>query len=988
MAEPLSIIGTIAAVASITSSVVNYIKAVKHASTESRQLLLEVKCTSGALISIQDLAEETSPEDPWWRNLTALADPLEQYQTLLKNLFNRLEPTTGSKREALKWPFQKKDITETLENLDRQKAAFMLTLQNVQTEISSSTRSLLEDTNAEVRQLRKAQEAKEAAKILQWISPLDSHATQNETIRRRHANTSDWILTDPAFTSWVSGEFETLYCEGGPGTGKTIIAAVVVNHLKYGIDLDLKLNALEKHPSGLNVSFLYCTYRDRTTHSAENLLGSLLKQSVENHPQSMRTIQEFYNSRQKSHGRPTLADLVNHLETVFASFRRNFVVVDALDECTEEVKDKIISSLVATKQTCNLQIMITSRPYTVMHDSLGTTRWLQIRARDEDIEKYLTDRMQSEGKHFRVIKDKPGMNELTINTIVNRSEGMFLMARLHLDSVAKSTSLGALKSSLHRLPKQLNATYDDAMLRITDQDEEYANLAKSVLMLVVHAWRPFIIDELQEALAARATHTNQGVDDDHVVDQDYMINSCMGLITLDKETNTIRMVHHSAEEYFTAKRQEHFSNGHHDIARICLRYLSSTLFSHGRCANKDELATLRKKNPFLDYASESWGHHARESGRIVDLASLVLTFMRMNSNLSCSIQTAMSEYLRRPWTEYPATSPIISPLIVAAGFGLTDIVASLLDQGADIDETPFEGFSALNMASRNGYVSVVKLLLDRGANLHQAQKNGVNPFIGAAAFNRSDVVRMIFEHDKSIINSRNMFGKTALHDAAERGFNDVVEILIKCGSNLTMKSNDGWTPIAFAAHSGQIPTLSLIFKAGAPIDSPEPDTRQATFVAVNKGNLPMLQFLFDNGAAVGTRGFVNNTVLHEAMIGKSDQHMVRLITKQKGFLDIINYRNVFGKTALHDGVERNKLAAVSIVLEYDPDMGPDEEGRTPLHWAVQREHVEMIKLLLTKPAGRDCIQQKAGPKHENKTALQMAVDKNHKEIIKLLSEAL
>ncbi|KAL8962669.1 MAG: hypothetical protein Q9183_005122 [Haloplaca sp. 2 TL-2023] len=596
--------------------------------------------------------------------------------------------------------------------------------------------------------------------------------------------------------------------------------------------------------------------------------------------------------------------------------------------------------------------------------------------------------MQSEDNHFRLGKKEPGMIEHTINTIVNRSEGMFLMARLHLDSVANSISRGALKSSLQRLPKQLDATYDDAMLRITDQDEEYANLAKSVLMLMVHAWRPFVMEELQEALAAAKTSTDQGVDKDHVVNQDYIINSCMGLITLDKETNTVRMVHHSAEEYFTAKRQEHFSNGHHEIARICLGYLSSTLFSHGRCANKDQLATLRKRNPFLDYASENWGHHVRESGRIVDLASLILKFMRMDSNLSCSVQTAMSEHLRRPWTEYPATSHIISPLTVAAGFGLTDIVASLLDQGAEIDETRFQGMSALDMASRNGYVSVVRLLLDRGANLHQAQKNGVNPFIMAAAWNRSDVVRTIFERDRSIINSRNVFGKTALHDAAERGFNDTVQVLIQCGSNLTRKSNAGWTPLVFAAHSGHIPTLSLILKAGAPVDSPEPDTRQATYIAAKNSNLSMLQFLFDNGAAVGTRGFIKNTVLHGVMVGEGDPQIMRLITKQKGFLGALNHRNVMGRTALHDGVDRNRLAAVSILLEYDPAFEPDNEGCTPLHCAVQSNHVEMTKLLLTKPAGRDCIQQNAGPKHENKTALQMAVDKNHKEIIKLLSEAL
>ncbi|KAL8947290.1 MAG: hypothetical protein Q9183_007805, partial [Haloplaca sp. 2 TL-2023] len=213
-----------------------------------------------------------------------------------------------------------------------------------------------------------AQEEKEAAKILQWISPLDFRAMQNDTIRLRHANTSDWILTDPAFTSWISGEFETLYCEGGPGTGKTIVAAVVINYLECTTDLDLKMKT--GYPSDLNVSYLYCTYRDRATHSAENLLGSLLKHIIEKHPQFMHVLLNFHEYYHVSHQHPTRADLEKILGQVFASFRRNFVIVDAIDECAEDVKDNIISSLVEMKKTCNLQIMITSRPYTVMHHSL------------------------------------------------------------------------------------------------------------------------------------------------------------------------------------------------------------------------------------------------------------------------------------------------------------------------------------------------------------------------------------------------------------------------------------------------------------------------------------------------------------------------------------------------------------------------------------------------------------------------------------------
>ncbi len=77
-----------------------------------------------------------------------------------------------------------------------------------------------------------------------------------------------------------------------------------------------------------------------------------------------------------------------------------------------------------------------------------------------------------------------------------------------------------------------------------------------------------------------------------------------------------------------------------------------------------------------------------------------------------------------------------------------------------------------------------------------------------------------------------------------------------------------------------------------------------------------------------------------------------------------------------------------IILQHDPEMEPDIEGRTPLHWAVFRNLVEMTGLLLRSPRARACINQRAGPKFKERTALEMAVDKQHIELIKMLGEAL
>ncbi|KAI4121107.1 MAG: hypothetical protein LQ338_006561 [Usnochroma carphineum] len=992
MADPLSVIGVLVAIAQITPAVVDFVKAYRHASSESRQLLLEVRSTSGVVLLLRDLADETSSADPWSTSLESLSELLEQYEALLKGLAHTLEASTR-KRDALKWPFEKKAIGETLANIERYKTAFLLALQNVQIEVSYSIKCSMEDTYTDVRWLRENQQARDSETILQWLSPLDFKLMQNDTLHRRHADTGDWILQTPSFTSWAFGDLDTLCCEGIPGAGKTIIAAIVVDHLKRKVDMEVNTKRPTELSIGLpgsSVMCLYCMYKERTAQTAENLLGSFVKQLAESYPrQFFATVHELYQARKVSHERLALTDLVSMLESMLQSFRQSYIIVDALDECATDVKDSLMSSLEALQQICSLKVMVTLRPDTaITFLDPSKTGLLQIRAQKADMDKYLTARITSERRSFASIRGRPDMTALTIDTILARSQGMFLLARLHLDSVAKSPSPAILKTTLQGLPRQLNATYDEAILRIEDQDDQHANLAKKVLAWILYAWRSLTVLELQHALAAESTVPGQGVHRDHIISPEDIVYSCAGLVTLDQETKVIRMVHYSAQEYFSANRHIHFPNGHRDIAAVCLKYLASDLFSTGSYHDPAQLTIMREQNPFLDYAARYWGHHARDSGINGELLPEILSFLRSKPNLSIATQVASQEFLYYQLSRYSTDSPLLPPLLVVAHFGLSGVAAYLLDRGADINDEPPNDIGALAIATHGGFEAFVRLLIDRGVDVHEAQRRGITPLHRASSLNHPKIVEMLLQHDRSIIKARNAYGKTALHDAAERGFADVVEILLNFGANLVLRDNSAKTPLSYAAASGDIPTVRLLLGAGVPIDSSEPGTVQATYAAAASSQHSMLQFLFGEGAKIDSRGVHNNTILHGAVCGGGDPAIARLIMQQRNSHLILNSLNIHLKAPLHDAVERNRLASVSVLLEFDPEMGPDIDGRTPLHWAVWRNHVAMTRLLLEKRNDRTFINKRAGPKFKDMTALEMAVDKQHIEVIKLLSEAL
>ncbi len=66
-------------------------------------------------------------------------------------------------------------------------------------------------------------------------------------------------------------------------------------------------------------------------------------------------------------------------------------------------------------------------------------------------------------------------------------------------------------------------------------------------------------------------------------------------------------------------------------------------------------------------------------------------------------------------------------IIVAAQSRNTDLVAFLLDHGADIEASDLSGWSLLHHAILRNHQPTVKLLSERGADLGRPTPNGISP---------------------------------------------------------------------------------------------------------------------------------------------------------------------------------------------------------------------------------------------------------------------
>lgn len=107
-----------------------------------------------------------------------------------------------------------------------------------------------------------------------------------------------------------------------------------------------------------------------------------------------------------------------------------------------------------------------------------------------------------------------------------------------------------------------------------------------ILSWITCAERPLTTSELQHALATKVgkSELDQG-DLPHIGD---MISVCSGLVTVDEESRTIRLVHYTTQEYFERTQEHWFPNANLDITIVCVNYLSFRVFESGFCETDAE----------------------------------------------------------------------------------------------------------------------------------------------------------------------------------------------------------------------------------------------------------------------------------------------------------------------------------------------------------------------------------------------------------------
>jgi ankyrin repeat protein len=165
----------------------------------------------------------------------------------------------------------------------------------------------------------------------------------------------------------------------------------------------------------------------------------------------------------------------------------------------------------------------------------------------------------------------------------------------------------------------------------------------------------------------------------------------------------------------------------------------------------------------------------------------------------------------------------LSPLVQAATHGGYAIVDALLLAGASVDKAcGSDKVVALAGAASAGDLAVVERLVLAGADVRRADKVGKTALLAAAACGAAPVVRFLLDNGaRTCIEARDRNFHTPLWRAAMGDHTEVVEMLLKEGAFLGVKSSTGESLEGTVLRHSIQPVMELIIEFGG--DPPDVD---------------------------------------------------------------------------------------------------------------------------------------------------------------------
>ncbi|CCT63193.1 related to heterokaryon incompatibility protein [Fusarium fujikuroi IMI 58289] len=351
-------------------------------------------------------------------------------------------------------------------------------------------------------------------------------------------------------------------------------------------------------------------------------------------------------------------------------------------------------------------------------------------------------------------------------------------------------------------------------------------------------------------------------------------------------------------------------------------------------------------------------------------------------------------------------------LLLASRRGWGDLVGVLLKQEVDLTfQSKGEELTALHMAAMNGHQEVLSKLTAKGVEIVIKDLNGRTALFLATEQGFPSIVRLLLERMEIKSDLEAWMGKESLLFAAGKGYDEIVDLLLKSGVDCNATDESDKSAMALAAANGKevivqstyllsrcphqllfifnscyiiiFPLLSyglltnrqlvaVLLKRGASWSIKDRNQRTALHHAAWGGHHRIVESILNYKPATVNENSGVGTVFHETVVPKVE------VRVDSGGADNL------GQSALHLAAERASVMTVQkLVRHYVNVNARCEDGQTVLHraaWGGSREVVDLLRRSGADPFIRD---------NQGKKPWHIAAEKGHQDIaVELLKEEL
>ncbi|CAD5113657.1 DgyrCDS2818 [Dimorphilus gyrociliatus] len=293
---------------------------------------------------------------------------------------------------------------------------------------------------------------------------------------------------------------------------------------------------------------------------------------------------------------------------------------------------------------------------------------------------------------------------------------------------------------------------------------------------------------------------------------------------------------------------------------------------------------------------------------------------------------------------------LVSPLILAASMGYSQILEILLENGANVDTTIHGHETALHYASALGHTTCAKILLNKGASVDFLNELGETPLQLAAMGDHCEIVNLLLENGARLDHS-SKDGTSLWHIAIEKKDTTLLELFIQFYmqtrrlSKLIFPENTR-SPLHIAAYYGSVSAIKEFKEYGVDLQGCDEHGNTILHVGARENHSEFLSEFLDH-SLVDLQSKNGETALHVAVRYDLSESVKVLLKKSK--LSIYNEQ---GESVVHVAAKSSSPEIVSSLIEvlvktasWSHVNNGDKQGNTILHIAARFERSDLLKTL-------------------------------------------